>query len=94
MTLEDKALIADFLKWEKEFAYTATNNTRFDRWLCPHTASWIPAKYMKFDIDWNWLMKAVIEVQKQFTYNLTSPYDLEKEANALAEFLKLVERHK
>ena len=49
-------VFTNFMGWEFEAAYTGANPTRFDRWLSPHTFSWITLEQMKFDSSWEWMM--------------------------------------
>lgn len=44
---------------------------------------------LHFDTSWEWLIYAIIEIQKKYKYQLKDiPYDLENECLKLAEFIE------
>lgn len=51
------------MEWDKELPYTATNNTRYTKWLDPHSVCWIGANRFKFDSSWDWLMPVVEKIE-------------------------------
>lgn len=61
---ERNAAFANFLRWEKDAANSATNQTRNDKWLNPKNGIWTSAFHMKFHDDWNWFMKVFVKMGK------------------------------
>lgn len=56
-------LIADFMGWDFERAYTGANSSRNDKWLCPYSHSWIIADRFRFRESWDWLMDVVAKIE-------------------------------
>ncbi len=58
-TLEGNKLIAIFMGWTFQPAFSDANESRRDRWDTPHSPAWMNTEQMVFDSSWNWLMPVV-----------------------------------
>ncbi len=54
--IEGNKIIAAFMEWYFEPAFSDINSTRHDRWITPYSPSWIITEQMVFHSSWDWIM--------------------------------------
>ena len=57
-------LIAEFMGWHFEPAFSDVNTTRYDRWITPYSPAWATAEQMAFHSSWDWLMPVVEKISE------------------------------
>jgi hypothetical protein len=74
---ESNNIIAKFIGFEQ-------SEVEPDYWWCKEKG----LSLLKFHEDWEWLMDAIIKIQKRYDYKLKStPYDIKIESLLLSKFI-------
>jgi hypothetical protein len=74
---ESNNIIAKFIGFEN-------SEVEPDYWYCDHYG----LSLLKFHEDWEWLMYAIIKIQRGYNYKLQNiPYDVKEESLLLSKYI-------
>lgn len=84
MTIEDKILIAKFMGADVIQAYSKTDDQDglifyYPKDTSPSMYRNLPSNAIKYDTDWNWLMRVVQKMRKEVLFDTTDKCTLRRD---------------